>query len=388
MGLEELAQGLRGAKAEIVHRWEAAVRDERSRVPSAQGLSGPALSDHLPLLLECVAAAIEGAETPAIEVEGREHGHQRREHGYDIAEVLQEHAILRRLLLDEIGEYVARAPQLSHDEREEARRRLMGALDDSGQAAAAQFHAEALAERQRLEAALAAANERKDRFLALLSHELRNPLTVIQNTLHLLSRRISGQPELSQPLSRVERQTQRMDRLINDLLDISRIERGRLEVLRQRLELVALVRETAGDQRGALEAAGLGLNLDLPDALVWVVGDPVRLGQVLDNLVTNAIKFSDPDGQVTVRLEVNSDERIAVVTVQDTGIGIEPEALPHVFELFSQADDGTGRSRDGLGLGLALVKGLVELHGGQVGVRSEGTGHGTLVRFSLPLMQS
>ena len=174
--------------------------------------------------------------------------------------------------------------------------------------------------------------------------------------------------------------------LINDLLDVSRIERGRLEVLRQRLELVTLVRETVGDQRGALEEAGLGLHLELPEALVWVVGDPVRLGQVLDNLLANAIKFTDPGGQVTVRLEVNPDEQVAVVTVQDTGVGIEPEVLPHVFELFAQADDGSGRSRDGLGLGLALVKGLVELHGGEVGVESEGTGHGTLVRFSLPLM--
>src|SRR5438034_9568585 len=129
MGLSALAQHLRDAKEEIIHHWEAAVRDERSRVPSAPGLSGPALSDHLPLLLECIAGAVEGAATPASEAEGREHGHQRREHGYDIAEVLQEHAILRRLLLDEIGKHAA---PLSHEEREEARQRLMGALDDSG----------------------------------------------------------------------------------------------------------------------------------------------------------------------------------------------------------------------------------------------------------------
>jgi signal transduction histidine kinase len=185
----------------------------------------------------------------------------------------------------------------------------------------------------------------------------------------------------------VERQVHHMTRLVDDLLDVSRIIRGKILLRCQRLDLTRLVRDTVQDHRSALEQSGLTLDLELPQAPVWVMGDPTRLAQVLDNLLQNAAKFTDPGGRVTVRLSVEERQDFATITVHDTGIGITPELLPHVFESFTQADRSLDRSRGGLGLGLALVKGLIERHGGAVRATSAGPGYGAAFGISLPLEQ-
>lgn len=239
--------------------------------------------------------------------------------------------------------------------------------------------------RQRAEE-LAEADRRKDQFLAMLAHELRNPLGAIVNALHILRMRHTDDPAQQRARNVLERQVQHQARIVDDLLDVSRITRGKIELRRERLDLARLIRETAEDHRNAMEAAGLTLTLALPKGPIWVMGDPDRLAQILSNLLNNANKFTDPGGRVAVQMSPDPDGPLMAITVLDTGIGISPEMLPHLFETFMQADRSLDRSQGGLGLGLALVKGLVELHGGTVRADSEGPGHGSEFTFRLPLV--
>jgi CheY-like chemotaxis protein len=181
----------------------------------------------------------------------------------------------------------------------------------------------------------------------------------------------------------IERQIRHLTRLVDDLLDVSRITRGAVQVKRERLDLAALVRTAAGDRRPLVEAAGMRLEVEAPDAPVWIAGDPTRLTQVLNNLLDNAVKFRNGGDRVTVRLGVEAGR--AVVTVSDRGIGIGAELFPRLFDPVSQADRSLDRSRGGLGLGLSLVKGLVELHGGEVLAESPGPGRGATFTVRLPL---
>jgi PAS domain S-box-containing protein len=238
--------------------------------------------------------------------------------------------------------------------------------------------------RQRAEA-LAAADRHKDEFLAMLAHELRNPLAPIRNCLELLRLRETDTPTMERVREVVERQVRHMTRLVDDLLDVSRITCGKILLRYERLDLGRLIRDTARDHLHALEEAGPALLLELPEEPVWVVGDPTRVGQILDNLIQNAVKFTDLDGRVTVQMTADLAACQATVTVRDTGIGISSEMLPHVFEPFTQADRSLDRTRGGLGLGLALVKQLVELHGGEVRAESDGPGCGAAFSFWLPL---
>jgi PAS domain S-box-containing protein len=226
------------------------------------------------------------------------------------------------------------------------------------------------------------ADRQKETFLAMLGHELRTPIGVIFNTVNILERRYAGDETVERLRSRIERQVVRMARLIDDMQDVTRINRGRIALERGELDLCRLVRETAEDQRSGLEEAGLRLVLQIPRQPFPVRGDATRLAQVVVNLLNNALKFTDPGGTVTVRLEEKEDG--ARVSICDTGIGIAPEMLPCIFESFTQGERSLDRSRGGLGLGLALVKGLIQLHGGDVNGSSPGVGHGAEFTFRLP----
>ena len=227
------------------------------------------------------------------------------------------------------------------------------------------------------------ADRRKDEFLALLAHELRNPLAPIRNAVHFLGLRASDPAVVAQARDMIDRQTVQLTRLVDDLLDASRIALDKVRLRLERLDLTALARSTAEDHRTELEAGGLTLSVEALAGPLWVNGDVARLTQVVGNLLYNAMKFTDPGGRVTLRL-AEKDEQ-AVVTVEDTGIGIAPQVLPRLFEAFAQADASLERSKGGLGLGLAVVKGLVELHGGRARAASAGPGRGSAFTFWLPL---
>jgi CheY-like chemotaxis protein len=183
----------------------------------------------------------------------------------------------------------------------------------------------------------------------------------------------------------IRRQVEHLVAMVDDLLDVSRVARGKITLRREPIDLAALVQEAVADRRDDCEDAGLRLHQRYPEGLLVVEGDRTRLVQVVDNLLTNAIKFTDPGGEVTVALEAEGD--MVAMIVCDTGVGVAPEDAAHLFEPFRQADDSLDRSKGGLGLGLSLVKGLVELHGGQVRLHSDGPGRGSEFRILLPASQ-
>jgi PAS domain S-box-containing protein len=246
-------------------------------------------------------------------------------------------------------------------------------------------HGVDITEQVRTAQELREAGRKKDEFLAMLGHELRNPLAPIRNAVQILRQAGHHEPVLEKARGMIDRQVSHMTRLVDDLLDVSRISRGKVLLHRERLDLTKLVRDTVEDQRRDLEAGGLTLDLELPAEPLWVEGDAIRLAQALGNLLSNAGKFTDPGGRVRVELEGGGDRESAEVVVEDTGIGIEPEMLENLFETFSQADRTLARSRGGLGLGLALVKGLMDLHGGEVEAASAGLGRGSRFTLRLPL---
>ena len=234
------------------------------------------------------------------------------------------------------------------------------------------------------EEALREADRRKDEFLSMLAHELRNPLAPLTYGIHLLGIADADPEMLARTREMLNRQVHHLGRIIDDLLDVSRITRGKLTVAADRLDLAALVRQAAEDRRGTLESAGISVDVDVPMTPVWVTGDATRLTQLLDNVLDNARKFTSAGGRVAVRLSTDATAGDAVVTVRDTGIGIERLLLPHVFDAFAQADQSLDRSRGGLGLGLAVAKGLIELHGGTISAASDGRGQGAEFTVRMP----
>jgi signal transduction histidine kinase len=241
----------------------------------------------------------------------------------------------------------------------------------------------ALLRMRRAEQALRDADRRKDEFLAMLAHELRNPLSPIRTAVQVLKLRDSVDSTVKKALEIVERQVTHMSRLIDDLLDVSRIAQGKVTIRQETCDLSQVVLETANDYRSMLEAQNLTLEMRLPATPILVAGDKIRLSQIIGNLLHNARKFTDPGGTITI--EVSTQEDQACFCISDTGIGMDPDTLLHIFEPFSQADRSLDRSRGGLGLGLALVQGLMELHGGKVEASSEGLGKGSTFTLCFPL---
>ncbi|OWK39836.1 ATP-binding protein [Fimbriiglobus ruber] len=237
------------------------------------------------------------------------------------------------------------------------------------------------AHREQRERSLKEEASRKDAFIAMLAHELRNPLGPIRNAVQLLGvQRDTATAERVREM--IERQVGHMARIVDDLLDVSRVARKKVELRRERLDLAQLVFLIAGDEAAAFEKAGLKIELTVSELPVWVSGDRTRLTQIVTNLLGNALKFTDRGGKVTVTVRGDSGE--AVLSVADTGVGIEADLLPHLFTAFTQADKTLARTRGGLGLGLSMVKGLVELHGGTVGAASDGPGRGSIFTARLP----
>ncbi len=239
-------------------------------------------------------------------------------------------------------------------------------------------------QRVRQEEALKDADRRKDEFLATLAHELRNPLAPLRNGLQILRLSRGDAAAADRAMGMMDRQLGQMVHLVDDLLDVSRITRGKLHLRRDRVELAAVVRNAVEASRPLVEAAGHRLAVSLPPEPVHLDADPTRLAQVLSNLLTNAAKYTERGGDIRLAAERRGDG--VVVSVRDTGIGIAAEHLPRLFEMFSQVDSALERSPGGLGIGLALVRGLVEMHGGTVEARSEGRGRGSefVVRLPLP----
>jgi PAS domain S-box-containing protein len=241
-----------------------------------------------------------------------------------------------------------------------------------------------ITERKKTEEELADANRRKDEFLAMLGHELRNPLAPVLNAVQIIQQEGGDRPAVKQAAAMIDRQLRRIVRLVDDLLDVSRITKGKIQLRPRREQLGAIVTHALESVRPLIESRKHELSLALPAEAVWLDADPDRLEQVLANLLNNAAKYTEPGGHI--RLSVEREGQQAVVRVKDTGIGIRSDMLPRIFDLFVQSDRALDRAQGGLGIGLTLVRKLVEMHGGTAEGFSDGVGKGSEFVVRLPVV--
>lgn len=238
-------------------------------------------------------------------------------------------------------------------------------------------------ENANLLAALKESDRRKDEFLAILAHELRNPLAPIRNSVHILRAKSPLLPEVLWATDVIDRQVQQMSRLVDDLLDVSRIAGGKIQLRKERLDLRAVVASAIEASRPLIDKWQHRLGVSVPNDPIYVHGDVTRLSQLLLNLLNNAAKYTDRGGSIQLSVEEEKDE--AVIRVEDSGIGIPADMLPRIFGMFTQVDRSLERAEGGLGIGLTLVQRLAELHGGSVSAESEGAGRGSEFIVRLPL---
>jgi PAS domain S-box-containing protein len=240
-----------------------------------------------------------------------------------------------------------------------------------------------ITERRQMEDALREADRRKDEFLATLAHELRNPLAPIRSGLEVIRNLGGNKAKFDETLEVIERQTNQIVHLVDDLLDISRITQGKINLRIERIELKTAIEMALETSQGLIDAAENELTLTLPFKPIYIFGDLTRIAQILLNILNNAAKYSDPGGKIS--LAAKKEESHAVISVKDTGLGIEPEMLTKIFEMFGQIETPGGEARGGLGIGLSVVKKLVEMHGGSIEAFSEGEGKGSEFIVRLPL---
>jgi two-component system CheB/CheR fusion protein len=255
--------------------------------------------------------------------------------------------------------------------------------DNTGRVVGASKVARDVSEMKDAQRRLEEADRRKTEFLALLAHELRNPLGPIRHAVKILRAKEPSPSELDWATSIIDRQAEHMSRLVEDLLDVSRITRGTIVLRSERVDLATVVKSAIEGATAAINKSGHQLVVTLPAEPIYVDGDPTRLAQILTNLIDNAVKYTERGGRIIVTAA--RDGQSAEIRVKDTGVGIAPELLPLIFDMFTQADLPSERSQGGLGVGLALVERLVKLHGGTVSARSEGLGMGSEFTIQLPL---
>ncbi len=231
----------------------------------------------------------------------------------------------------------------------------------------------------------AEADRRKDEFLAMLAHELRNPLAPIRSGVGLMRMLDLRDPDLVETCEILDRQVRHMSRLIDDLLDVSRITRGTIQLRKARVDLIEVARQAARMVGPAMDGRGHDFVCSLPASPLPIEADPTRIEQVIANVLANAAKYTEPGGTVRLTVEEAAPAQTAVIRVEDNGVGIDPQVLPRIFDLFAQADRTLDRAQGGLGVGLTIVHRLVALHGGTVEARSDGPGRGTTMVVRLPV---
>jgi signal transduction histidine kinase len=267
--------------------------------------------------------------------------------------------------------------------------------DDKGQLAHALGVSIDIDSRKKLEAKLqqytqelAEADRRKDEFISMMSHELRNPLMPIQTGIAVLSQMHLRDDAAAQTVALISRQVAHMSRIIDDLLDISRIKKGTLLIQKQRLDFSELVKTVITDYKGLIQDKGLSLQTSLIADPLWIEGDETRLSQAFGNILHNSLKYTPSGGQIAMEVEADPERKWVMLSIRDTGAGIPAELLPKIFEGFTQGEQGLDRSKGGLGLGLALVKFIVDEHGGAIQAFSAGAQQGTQFLIKLPLVAS
>jgi signal transduction histidine kinase/ActR/RegA family two-component response regulator len=380
----------------IIDRWaRRAVADQ----PNARRAHHALLLDHLPEFLKKLGRSLIESQPPYTFqhcLPAASHGIQRWETGWSLPEVVRDHQILRLVIVDFFQEYLERpltyreslAIGLALDEaisasvvayvngRDVYLRELEETRADESRQTQRKLEEQA--------AALKQADRRKNEFLAILAHELRNPIAPIRNAVLALKLQDPPDPAIQWPREVIERQVRQLNRMVDDLLDVSRITQAKFALHKQPIEVGRILVEAVETSQPLIDARKHRLTVVPPAEPVWLEGDQVRLAQVVSNLLNNAAKYTEVGGQIRLSAERRGNE--AVIRVHDTGIGIPAGLMPHIFEPFTQEERSPNRAQGGLGIGLALVRSLVELHGGRVEAKSAGRGRGSEFIVRLPLL--
>jgi signal transduction histidine kinase/CheY-like chemotaxis protein len=383
--------------AVLIDRWSRRAVQEQ---PNAQRVHHQALLDHLHDFLAALGRSLaESDDAAACQhcLPATIHGEQRWEAGWSLPEVVRDYQILRLVILDYLEEILDEPP---------GPRVVMAiglALDEAIAASISMYvksrdeHLRQLeeerVERDRLVQEhlrqqadiLREVDRRKNEFLATLGHELRNPLAPLWHAVKLQELHDPADPALALTRDITKRQVQQLTRLADDLLDISRIAQGKIELRKESVNLAAVVAQAVQTSAAHLKARHHELEVSAPAEPLWLEADPARLIQILVNLLNNAAKYTEPGGRVWLSAGREGDG-MAVIRVRDTGMGIPPEMLPHVFELFTQGEWSADHAQGGMGIGLALVRRLVELHGGTITASSPGLGQGSEFVVRLPAL--
>jgi two-component system CheB/CheR fusion protein len=380
----------------VLDRWSRRAVEEQ---PNAKRAHHAVLLDHLHDFLSGLGRSLIEASDPYTQqhqLPAVFHGEQRWQTGWSLSEVVRDYQILRLVILDYLEEALDRPLRC----RETAAIGL--ALDEAITASVLAYvkerdeHLRRLAEQRAAEDkqiqdrlrdqadALQMADRRKNEFITMLAHELRNPLATIYTALEIQRLKEFSDPDLQRSREVIERQLRQITRLVDDLLDVSRLSLGKLKLQTEPVDLATVVSRAVEMARPYVESRKHELHIGLPPQAIWLEADTARLTQVLTNLLHNAAKYTNDGGQIWLSAERN-EERL-LIKVRDTGIGISPHLLPHVFDPFTQEEQALDRADGGLGLGLALVRSLVELHGGTVQAFSGGPGLGSEFVVSLPML--
>jgi signal transduction histidine kinase len=373
-----IADFLEDHKDEILDRWRKAAEAEPAQGARLAKMDDGELLDHLPALTEALIGVLRGAQKSLVEEDARRHGHQRRLDGYSVVDVLWELTIFRRVFLDALNEASeAVADWIPVD----GSTTILDLLDLCAKASIAQHVKETEQERDLAASRAVNLESQRERFLGTLSHELRNQIQPILLGLQRL-KDSDPTPDQLRAIEMIERQTRHQSFLVEDLLDLSRKQIGKIELRRSRVDLRDCVRHAAETNQADVERKSLDVRLELPGKPIYALVDRERLCQVANNLMSNAVKFTPDGGTIVWRLFQESGWQ--VMSIRDTGGGIKAEDLPHIFDIFFQGHVSAGVQRGGLGIGLPVVKNLVELHAATIEVHSEGEGAGTEFIVRIP----
>jgi signal transduction histidine kinase len=373
-----IADFLEDHKDEILDRWRKAAEAEPAQGARLAKMDDGELLDHLPALTEALIGVLRGAQKSLVEEDARRHGHQRRLDGYNVVDVLWELTIFRRVFLDALNEASeAVADWIPVD----GSTTILDLLDLCAKASIAQHVKETEQERDLAASRAVNLESQRERFLGTLSHELRNQIQPILLGLQRL-KDSDPTPDQLRAIEMIERQTRHQSFLVEDLLDLSRKQIGKIELRRSRVDLRDCVRHAAETNQADVERKSLDVRLELPGKPIYALVDRERLCQVANNLMSNAVKFTPDGGTIVWRLFQESGWQ--VMSIRDTGGGIKAGDLPHIFDIFFQGHVSAGVQRGGLGIGLPVVKNLVELHAATIEVHSEGEGAGTEFIVRIP----
>jgi signal transduction histidine kinase/ActR/RegA family two-component response regulator len=381
----------------LIERWSRRAVEEQ---PKAQRVHHAVLLDHFHDFLWALGRSLAESEPREANehcLTATVHGEHRWEAGWSLTEVVRDYQILRLVILDFLVENLERplgyreilAIGLALDEAIAAsvvmyvNSREQSVREAEEQRATADK--EAKERLQKYTEELQTADRRKNEFLAMLAHELRNPLAPIRNAAEVLRLQAPADPTLQWAQSLIERQVQQLTRMVDDLLDISRIARGKIRLEKEAVNLTSVVERAVEMVRPLVDSRKQRLTVSPAPGPMWLRADPARLTQVLVNLLTNAAKYTEEGGHVWLTAERADDQ--ATIRVRDTGAGISAKLLPFIFEPYIQEERATERARGGLGIGLSLVRSLVELHGGSVQALSDGPGRGSEFVVRLPLLR-